>query len=96
MLNAGMYDTTSKSHLIGSTEITLRANVENQNDPPVIKKSTLTLPQALPYNQSEITGDGTKISDLLTNEVVSDPDGGSIGTRFFYEQWFFGPNSNAA
>ena len=52
----------------------------NKNDRPLISRSQFRLPRPLPYNYSDITGDGASVSEILTAKTVSDPDGGEIGT----------------
>ena len=82
VLLARLYDTDTNSYLGDRLEITLRANIIERNDRPVILKSTFTLPRPLPYNFSEITGLGTRVSEILTSKSSSDSDGDTIGKLF--------------
>ena len=86
-INTGTFDTQTNSYLPGMTKVTLVTYIENVNDRPVISKTTLTLPRPLPYNLSDITGAGFRISEILTPSVVSDPDQDRIGMSYFRKQY---------
>ena len=80
VLSLGIYDTNLGTYVGEEQEIVIHANVLNTNDRPVVLKTSFTLPQPLPYNLSEVTGDGAAVSAILPAKDVTDADGDSIGS----------------
>ena len=73
-LRGGIYDTKLNSFFM-STDFAINATVMNRNDPPVIAKTTLTLPEPIPYNytRDHSINSGFTVEQILGGQV-SDPD----------------------
>ena len=73
-LTGGIYDTTTKSY-VTTTELVMNATVENRNDPPVISKSTLSMPEPLAFNLTAAHGNETGFTvEKVLSGFVTDSD----------------------
>ena len=79
VLSLRIYDTNLRKYIGDEKEIVIHANVRNTNDRPVILKTSFKFPKPLPYNLSEVTGEGVTVSQILSSKEVTDADGDSIG-----------------
>ena len=79
-LAVGIYDNEEETYVSDVEDIVIHAVVLNTNDRPVVSKSTFKLPEPLPYELADVTGDGFTVSNILASGGITDADGDSIGS----------------
>ena len=73
-LTGGIYDSLDKMY-VTTSELVLNATVENRNDPPVISKSTLSMPEPLAFNLTAAHDNETGFTvEQVLSGFVTDSD----------------------
>ena len=73
-LTGGIYDTTTSTY-VTTSELVMNATVENRNDPPVISKSTLSMPEPLAFNLTDNHDNTTGFTvERVLSGFVTDSD----------------------